>query len=63
MFGRATVAVYDTVRRLRHEGDYLNYAYDAHPDDVTENLPASQNLISACARVLPEIPQFVPERR
>jgi hypothetical protein len=59
----AVLGVYDVVRRIRHEGDYQNAAYDVHEDDVRDNLSDSSALVDACERALDTVPPFVRGRR
>lgn len=56
---RPELAVYETVRQLRHSGDYGNLVDDIHPDDITGNIPGVEALIDMCERLLEVMPVFV----
>lgn len=57
---KSAVAVYDTVRRVRNEGDYHSATTDVHSDDVTDNLDDSEALVNACDSALSVVTPFVP---
>lgn len=50
------LAVYDVVRRLRHEGEYT--ATDIHPDDIIDNLADAQALVESCGSAIGSLPVF-----
>ncbi|KJL30105.1 hypothetical protein [Microbacterium oxydans] len=61
--GGRTLRVYDVVRRVRHEGDYLSADSDVDPEDVTANLGDSEALVDSCAAAKDAVPVFVRGRR
>jgi hypothetical protein len=50
------------LRRQRAAGDYLASEGAISSDDVLADLSASQAIVDAAARVVPEMPVFVPRR-
>lgn len=60
--GRAAgrLAVYDVVRRLRHEGEYT--ATDVHPDDIIDNLSDAQALVESYSSTIGSLPVFAVGR-
>lgn len=59
----ATFGVFETVRQIRHAGDYGNMIDDLPADDILENLDGPIDLVDACEKMISIMPIYVDTRR
>jgi hypothetical protein len=48
------------LKRRRGQGDYAGSEDQIHPEDIAADLPASEAIVDAASRVLPQLTVFVP---
>jgi HEPN domain len=58
----AVLRPYRRLRRMRRGGDYLASDAAISIEDVTSDLPVAADIVEAAARVVPNMPVFIPRR-
>lgn len=58
----AVLRPYRRLRRMRGRGDYLDSDAAIAVEDVTSDLPAAMAIVDAAAKILPNMPVYVPRR-